>query len=166
MSCIRCTLNFQNKEWLIQKISFQPTWTNVEIVVISEEEYTEVKGTDFKFGFNLSSANEIVIQENYPPTGVRYELIGRGPIGNSRINFLPERNYTFEVYADISGIRIEKTLTFYSDRPSQPFPSWTWNGSEWIAPIEKPLDQLHIYAWNEDDQAWIRISSPPGYMQI
>lgn len=42
-------------------------------------------------------------------------------------------------------------------KPPSPFPSWTWNESEWIweAPIPKPGDN---YMWNEDTQTWDLIS--------
>lgn len=36
-------------------------------------------------------------------------------------------------------------------RPSSPFPSWTWNGAEWTAPVPKPEGG---YLWNEETQTW------------
>lgn len=158
MSCIRSTLNVKNQEWLIQKISLQPTFTDIEIVVVSEGEFTEFKGQDFKYGFTLSFANEIIIQEDYPPTGVKYELVSRDPICRSKVNLLPDHNYTFEVYADINDVRIEKIITFLTEKPPQPFPSWTWNGLEWVAPIQMPSQ--FAWEWNESDQMWTRIILP------
>ena len=36
-------------------------------------------------------------------------------------------------------------------RPPQPFPSWTWNGVGWEAPVPKPEGE---YSWNEETQTW------------
>ena len=35
--------------------------------------------------------------------------------------------------------------------PPKPFPSWVWNGSAWVAPVNKPDSMLK---WNEINQSW------------
>lgn len=40
--------------------------------------------------------------------------------------------------------------------PPQPFPSWTWDGDEWIAPVPMPEDGGE-YWWDEDAQAWVPV---------
>lgn len=42
-------------------------------------------------------------------------------------------------------------------RPPSPFPSWTWNGSMWESPVERPTGD---YAWDEDGQQWARAQAP------
>lgn len=38
-------------------------------------------------------------------------------------------------------------------RPLSPFPSWSWDGSEWVAPVPMP-DDGGAYSWDEDAQEW------------
>jgi hypothetical protein len=43
-------------------------------------------------------------------------------------------------------------------RPPQPYPSWTWTGTEWSAPAEKPAGEP--WEWDESAGEWVR---PDGY---
>ena len=36
-------------------------------------------------------------------------------------------------------------------RPPSPYPSWTWDGGEWVAPVPKPDGD---YWWDEGAQEW------------
>ena len=36
-------------------------------------------------------------------------------------------------------------------RPLAPYPSWTWDGGEWVAPVPKPDGD---YWWDEGAQDW------------
>lgn len=42
-------------------------------------------------------------------------------------------------------------------RPPQPFPSWSWDGAAWIAPVPMPDDGLE-YVWDEAAGEWVAIS--------
>ena len=37
-------------------------------------------------------------------------------------------------------------------RPPQPFPSWTWDGQAWVAPVPRPDEGW--WTWDEDAQGW------------
>lgn len=39
-------------------------------------------------------------------------------------------------------------------RPPSPYPSWTWDGEAWVAPVPMP-DGPH--SWDEDAQAWVPV---------
>ena len=39
-------------------------------------------------------------------------------------------------------------------KPSQPYPSWTYEGIEWVAPVAKP-DDGKDYTWDEENQQWM-----------
>ena len=43
-------------------------------------------------------------------------------------------------------------------RPVQPFPSWTWTGTEWAAPVDMPAGSP--WEWDEAAGEWVR---PEGY---
>ena len=36
-------------------------------------------------------------------------------------------------------------------RPPSPYPSWSWDGGEWVAPVPKPDGD---YSWDEGAQEW------------
>ena len=38
--------------------------------------------------------------------------------------------------------------------PPKPFASWQWDGNEWIAPIEKPSENLS-WKWDENNHIWV-----------
>lgn len=42
-------------------------------------------------------------------------------------------------------------------RPPSPFPSWSWDGAAWVAPIPEPEG---FYLWDEDAQEWVRGPQP------
>ena len=43
-------------------------------------------------------------------------------------------------------------------RPPQPYPSWSWDGSTWVAPIPYPEDGQPYY-WDEESQSWVFIEN-------
>lgn len=45
----------------------------------------------------------------------------------------------------------------------QPFPSWIWNGQNWQAPIEKPLEDGLFYYWFEPEQNWKIVEQDQPY---
>ena len=43
-------------------------------------------------------------------------------------------------------------------RSPQPFPSWTYNGVDWEAPVAHPEDGGN-YSWNEETQTWTPVEA-------
>jgi len=41
-----------------------------------------------------------------------------------------------------------------AETPVQPYPSWTWNGTEWAAPTPNPNPNNPGWYWAEDIQEW------------
>lgn len=59
-------------------------------------------------------------------------------------------------WIDVSNTKCAKGWTYTEENgliPKQPFNSWTWNGTEWVAPIEKP-DNDNFWIWDESSQSW------------
>jgi hypothetical protein len=52
------------------------------------------------------------------------------------------------------GDAAQRSLTV--PRPPRPYPSWTWDGSRWIAPVAYPEDG-GLYQWDEAQQAWTEV---------
>ena len=58
-------------------------------------------------------------------------------------------------WIDVTGTKCSKGWTYTEEeglRINQPFPSWSWNGSSWEAPVPRPLGGFWI--WNEETQQW------------
>lgn len=69
--------------------------------------------------------------------------------------------YTFEVWMQNGTERFEKTFTFTSPRPPKPYESWSWNGTEWTAPIPEPTNKKGAaFAWSERMQKWVELIPP------
>jgi len=55
----------------------------------------------------------------------------------------------------------EEWVDYYWKPPTgdQPYPSWTYNGIDWVPPVEHPdINNLPDYIWNEDNQTWDQIT--------
>jgi hypothetical protein len=48
-------------------------------------------------------------------------------------------------------------------RPPAPFPSWTWDGSEYQPPVAKP-DPVEgfTWEWGEEDSEWVKVAIFPA----
>ena len=58
------------------------------------------------------------------------------------------------IIADDAGIGW--TLEKDGLRPPTPYASWTWNSSEWVAPVPYPTNGGR-YEWNEEVEDWVAI---------
>lgn len=54
-----------------------------------------------------------------------------------------------------NGLWIGWTLEEEGWRSPKPYPSWSWDGEMWVAPIPRPLNG--IWEWNEEFQEWEEI---------
>lgn len=47
-------------------------------------------------------------------------------------------------------------------RPPAPYPSWTWDGSDYQPPTPMPeTDDEHTAVWDEDSGKWVVVPLPP-----
>lgn len=71
-------------------------------------------------------------------------------------NLLPDSDYVLniKVFEDDNDV-FDKNVLFTTDKPDQPFPSWTWNEHtlEWESPKPHPEDGQG-YIWDEEAQEW------------
>ena len=51
---------------------------------------------------------------------------------------------------------LEKEFTYTVPRPDKPYPSWTWENSQWNAPVAYPEGE-GLYDWNEENLNWEEI---------
>ena len=139
------TLSTENSERL------QVGDNELGFVFASEKEVSLIK--DFKFGYAIYENRECVLNTEFPPPGVKYELADQNPISIIPFKIKPVTSYSITGWAESSEIpRIEKNINLENMYPEKPFPSWTWNGEEWEAPVKKKFDRP--YRWNEERLVW------------
>ena len=89
-----------------------------------------------------------------PKPGTRLIQTDQDSVVSLRARWNPDDEITLEAYVDSPLGRVEDSVTFTAPRPTQPFPSWTWNGSRWEAPVAYPSDGQD-YTWDESGARWI-----------
>lgn len=81
--------------------------------------------------------------------------------GSKIVNVIvAESKEVAEKVSGMSAIEIENdepwlewTIEEEGWRTPKPYPSWSWSGSEWIPPVDKP-EGAGMYEWNEELQEW------------
>jgi hypothetical protein len=112
---------------------------------------------NLKFGFFAEVEGENVYEESYPPEGFSYICTDQTYIASERVNFNYDDFVFLTFWAENAGERYDGSIEFSIPRPDSPYPSWSWNGSEWKAPVLYPNDG-GIYVWDEDSQGWATIN--------
>jgi hypothetical protein len=152
MSKIIAIDNIKTENWKVTLDDLSPYYADLQIGFTEQKPIVEF--TNLRFGFSLSSDNEVLDNKEYPPANVRYVRTDQKYLITHRLKFKPETEYQLFLWAENSNIRIEHTETFTTPIPKQPYDSWTWNGEKWNAPVPYP-DDAGDYEWNEDDQTWV-----------
>ena len=147
--------NFQTQDWLVTEENLDSFYTDLCIGFTYQEQIINFKG--LKFGFTLTSNDIIVDTQSYPPEGMVYLQSDQEYLTTYRLNIQPETAYSLFLWSENDEKRSEYTYNFITPRPSQPYPSWIWNGEIWEAPVPYPQDN-EFYLWNEDTQQWKKVS--------
>jgi hypothetical protein len=156
MSKIFATDDFQTQNWTITIEDLQSNYTDLFIGFTDESPVVEFKNLQFKY--ELKHNNEIQQQGSYPPPNVKYLNSDQVYLVVERLNLTPETTYELYLWAENAGQSFEKTFEFTTPRPPQPYPSWTWNGETWEAPVPYPEGE-EFYVWEEENQEWILVTN-------
>lgn len=105
------------------------------------------------FGLTVFSNDIEIASFTFPPGTVRYTQSDQDMILTDQVTWEPNDNIILVAFLDNARQRIERTWYLTAPLPPQPYPSWTWDGGAWIAPLPYP-DDGREYTWNEDAQAW------------
>lgn len=127
----------------------------VDLCIGFESDSSIVVFSDLHFKFELKKDNEIVSYGEYPTAGARYIQTDEEFLMTQRILLVPESNYSVYVWSTNNKIISENTFNFQTEKPLQPFSSWTWNNQnkEWESPVPYPEGD-NAYRWDEDTQSW------------
>lgn len=153
MSTILATCNFKTGKWTIEKTNLDPDWVDLRINFKYGQEKFDFK--NLRFFYRLTTGNNIISLENYPPTGIEYVQSDQKFIISEHIDLTSNTTYDLYISATNDGRHFEHSVTFTTPRYPQPFVSWEWNNStnNWEPPITYPTDG-NFYIWNEETVSW------------
>lgn len=127
-------------------------------IIAALERYGEtvsLKGV--KFGIKVFADNVLVLENKFPPKGVKFQKTNQNTLASSRVTWQPEQTITVEAWLiNNSGKTITATDTFTAPLPPQPYPSWTWQNPRWVPPIPYPEDNENEYVWDEETLSWVK----------
>jgi hypothetical protein len=127
---------------------------NIEIGFTSD--VTPVTFDALSFGFAVSVAGTQIVENAYPPEGVRYVATDQRYMSNDRVDLAADDEATLTVWMENAGERSEASTTFVVLRPEQPYPSWVWDDGSWAAPVPYPSDG-GSYVWDEEAGDWVAV---------
>jgi hypothetical protein len=147
-------LNFSSGEWE-WKVAPESPAPDFEIGFTADTLPVEFDG--LAFGFTVVANGVPALTKAYPPQGVRYVATDQEYITNDRVQLKADDNVILSVWAENGGERYEGMTSFDIPRPEQPYPSWTWNGEGWEAPVPYPTDGEEgvFYTWDEEAGDWV-----------
>jgi hypothetical protein len=166
MSIVRATFDIINKTWSLTEVSPAVNYIDLQFTWTSSSEETTI--SNFKFGYKLTNGDTTIVEEIYPTVGI-LESAKTTPLINNRIVVSSNTEFILDVWAEYESVRTDDQLLFLTPRPPKPYESWSWNGSEWIAPIPMPEigppdenGSSDAYVWSEKQQKWF-LMTPPLY---
>jgi hypothetical protein len=138
MSKILAYDDLRDNTWDVIEKDISSHYADLQIGFTKGDPVVEFK--NLKFGFTLKHNNEVVDSKQWPPENVRYRRTDQKYLVTHRLKFKPDQDYELYIWAENAGILAEKTKEFTTPRPTQPYPSWTWDSEKWNAPTPYPDD--------------------------
>ncbi len=156
MSKIIAKDHLETESWEVTFENLAPTYADLYIGFTDDAPVVNFKNLKFKYKLKQNGAIEKT--KNFPPPKTRYVRSDQSYLVVERLKLETETEYELYLWAENNSVSIEKTVSFTTPRPAQPFPSWTWENKKWNPPVEYPDDEK-IYEWNEDTLSWEEIIS-------
>jgi len=155
MSKIHATDHLESSNWEVSFEDLAPTYADLFIGFTDDAPVVEFK--DLKFKYELKQDSNIKQYGVFPPPGVKYARTDQPYIVAERLNLQMETEYELYLWAENGGESFEKTVTFTTPRPKQPYESWEWDGEKWNPPVPYPSDG-EDYVWDEENQEWVEVT--------
>ncbi|MAE54298.1 MAG: hypothetical protein CMI20_09395 [Opitutae bacterium] len=160
--------NLTTERWQITK-DLKPTNDVVFNFGFEKDGFDVIQFNGLKFGLQLwrttNAIPDLVCTRDYPKKkGIGYNrLEGKILETDESLVLSIADDFRLELYAENDGKRSEFTYEFTVPMPSQPYPSWKWNGRDWEPPIDQPDDTEYIdYIWDETTRSWKSNAADPA----
>lgn len=105
------------------------------------------------FGLTVTSNGTTILSRTWPRPGVRFSRTDQDVLLTERLIWNSDNAIIIDAWLRIRGEEHAATWNLTAPRPAQPYPSWTWNGTAWAAPVAYPGGGGE-YQWNEAAQQW------------
>lgn len=151
MSKIFATDHFETQNWEVTFEDLAPNYADLFIGFTNEAPVVWFK--NLKFKYELKQGDNIKQYGVFPPANTRYIRSDQAYLVVERLKLQVETEYQLYLWAENSGQAFEKTITFTTPLPTQPYDSWTWDGEKWNPPVPYPTEDK-LYTWNEPNQSW------------
>jgi len=156
MSKILAKDNFRTQSWAVTFNNLAPTYADLFIGFTNDSPIVEF--TDLRFRYELKQGDNIKQYGMFPPPNTKYVRSDQEYIVVERLKMEAEEDYELYLWAENNKNSIEKTVSFTTPRPAQPFASWTWDDhtKRWFAPEPYPEDGQE-YTWDEETTSWVEV---------
>jgi|GEM_PF-5180063 len=132
----------------------RPTGANITAWIERHGQVIPFQGLEF--GVTVTQADGASEAFKFPAPGVVYLSTDQDMLENVPIKLAPGDEVTLDVWITNGGVTTTGQHSLTVPRPAQPYPSWTWDGARWVAPVSYP-DDGGVYDWDEAAQAWVAI---------
>jgi hypothetical protein len=155
VSKIIATNNLDTHNWHVETSDISST-SYLEFKFVRNNQQTPIEFQNLQFGFKLyKEEDENFIYSEGFPKGPQYISTDQSVIHTVTLNLQQETTYRVDLWRINNGIESSSKFSFLTGRPKSPYPSWTWNGTTWEAPVPAPEG---MYEWNEETLVWKEIN--------
>jgi len=110
-----------------------------------------------EYGVTITRNNGAPETHTFPPSGVVYRNTDQDVLTALTVRWRPEDAIKLNVWITNGGVTRTGQHNLTVPRPVQPYPSWTWDGIRWIAPVPYPLGS-GFFDWDDSTQTWVAAS--------
>jgi hypothetical protein len=151
MSKIIAVNNLVSNEWQVTFEELKHDYAQLHIMFKGNAPVIDF--VDLKFKYIIKHNSEIKQSGEFPIGDIQYIRSEGEYLETLFIPLVMETEYELYLWSENNGQICEKTISFTTPKPEQPFPSWSWDGESWIAPIPMPGDN-RPYDWDEENKKW------------
>lgn len=155
MSKIIATDHFETSNWEVTFEDLAPNYADLFIGFTDDAPVVEFD--NLKFKYELRQGENVKQYGLYPPPNTRYIRTDQEYVVVERLSFRPDQEYELYLWAENAGKSFEKTVSFTTPKPEQPYPSWVWENDTWNSPVPYPNNEENeekFYDWDEENQEW------------
>jgi hypothetical protein len=151
------TYDTATQAFAFDEATVRPAGANIEARIARHGRTVPLAG--LQFGITITHNDGSQQTHVFPPSGVTYVQTDQDKLTSVPVRWSTGDEVTVEVWltTDAGTVTAQHSLTV--PRPPQPYPSWTWDGSRWAAPVAYPEDG-GLYQWDEAAQTWAAIEAP------
>jgi len=135
--------------------SIQPNGASLRAMLNRHGQTINLRGVEMSL--TITADGSEIYAMHLPPAGVKYKQTDQDILATGRVQWRPDQQIEVSAWCKTnSGHEVTAQAQLTAPRPEQPYPSWTWDGSAWEAPVAYP-DDGGEYFWDEVAGAWVPV---------